>query len=165
MVGLSVLEKVEVFKGLNDERLATIQKYVEECEYQKGDKLFSDGDDALHLWVVIEGDVDLRFELPGGRPAKKRNTVGVRKSNQAVARTLGWSCFVKPYKMRLSAYCASRRCKVIRIKKEDLLSICEADSRLGFLVMRLLVGVVGYRFQQFQDVVAKTMGEDLLSGW
>ena len=165
MVGLSVLEKVEVFKGLNDERLATIQKYVEEREYEKGDKLFSEGDDALHLWIVIEGDVDLRFELPGGRPTTKRNTVGARKSKKTLSRVLGWSCFVKPYKMRLSAYCASRRCTVIMIKREDMLSICEKDSRLGFLVMRLMVEVVGYRFQQFQDVVAKTMGEDILSGW
>ncbi|MCD6272499.1 MAG: Crp/Fnr family transcriptional regulator [Deltaproteobacteria bacterium] len=165
MVGLSVLEKVEVFKGLSDERLATIQKYVEESDYQKDDKLFTEGDDALHLWVVIDGEVDLRFELPGGRPTAKRNTVGARKSKKTLSRILGWSCFVKPYKMRLSAYCSSRRCKVIRIKKKDLLSICEQDSRLGFLVMRLMVEVVGYRFQQFQDIVAKTMGEDLLSGW
>ena len=165
MVSLDVLERVEVFKGLSDDRLATIQGYVEEIEYQKGDKLFTEGDDAIHLWVVTEGEVSLRFELPGGRPAPKENTVASKKSRKTVAKVLGWSCLVSPYKMRLSAYCDSRCCKIIRLKKEDLTTICRNDSRLGYLVMRLMVEVVGYRFQQFQDVVAKTVGENLLSGW
>ena len=164
MVSLDVLERVEIFKGLNDERLATIQDYIEEIKYQKGDKLFTEGDDAIHLWVVTEGEVNLRFELPGGRPAPKENTVASQKVRN-VAKVLGWSCFVSPYKMRLSAYCLSRECKIIRIKKKDLVSISEKDSRLGYLIMRLMVKVVGYRFQQFQDIVAKTVGENLLSGW
>lgn len=165
MVDLSVLEKVEIFKGLDDVQLANFQTYAEEVKYQKGDKLFTEGDDAKHLWIVINGDVSLRFELPGGRSAEKKNIVGLQKSKKNVAKILGWSCFVPPHKMMLSAYCASRNCRIIKIKKKDINSIFEKDSELGLSVMRLLIQVVGYRFKQFQEIVCKTMGEDLLSGW
>ena len=116
------------------------------------------------MWIIIDGKVDLRFELPGGRPTTCDEPVASLKAKDAVAKILGWSCFVPPYKMRLSAYCVSRNCEVIKIEKKDLLNLFQEDSGMGYIVMTYLVKVVGYRFQQFQDVVAENIGQNLLAG-
>lgn len=167
MISPELLEKVEAFKAMSEEQKETLLPFCEELDYKRGDKLFTEGDDARHLWTVIEGQVDLRFEMPDRRPASADQTVSsveVRKRDKE-SKTLGWSCFVPPYKMRLSAFCETETCKIVRVRKQDLMPLFKKDARMGFLFMTYIVKVVGYRFHQFQDVVAKNMGEDLMFGW
>ncbi|MDM8551253.1 Crp/Fnr family transcriptional regulator [Desulfobacterales bacterium HSG2] len=166
MISLDMLESYDIFKELNDDQLTAIQKHCEMEEYKRGDRLFREGDEATHLWIVSDGQVDLRFELPSGRSSSGENTtVSSVSAQDAAAKVLGWSCFVPPHKMRLSGYCSTRNCTVIRIKKEDILKLFEKDPGMGYLIMSYLVTVVGYRFNQFQDEVAKNMGENIMSSW
>ena len=81
------------------------------------------------------------------------------------AKVLGLSCFVPPYKMRLSAYCVTDTCNIIRVPKTDLLKMFEQDPGMGYFFMSYMIQVVGFRFHQFQDHVARNMGEDLMFGW
>jgi len=167
VVTYEVLENIEAFSGLTDEQLSKLQHICEEIEFQRDDKLFTEGDPAMHLWQVAEGQVDLRFEMPDRRPTTNRQTVSsmdVKRKNP-LAQTLGWSCFVPPFKMRLSAYCVTRTCRILRFRKEDLLRLFESDPLMGYRFMSYMITVVGYRFHQFQDAVAKTMGEAMMSGW
>ena len=167
MISLELLDRVEAFRELDREQRESFRIYCRESEYRRGGRLFSEGDPANHLWTVIEGQVDLRFEMPDRRDTTAAFTVSsinVGEKKQG-SRTLGWSCFVPPYKMRLSAYCESETCRVVRIGKKDLLKIFYTDPRIGYRFMSYMVTVVGYRFQQFQDEVARNAGERLLSGW
>ena len=165
MISLGLLETIEAFKALDDNQLAAIQGHCKEIEFQRGDKLFTEGDDATAVWIVVEGGVDLRFELPGKPPTSKDHTVNTIKAKPAETKILGWSCFVPPYQMRLSAFCVSRSCKVVKIGKDNLIELFEKDVKMGYLILSYLIRVVGYRFHQFQDVVAEQMGKDLMSGW
>jgi len=55
--------------------------------------------------------------------------------------------------------------QIVRIKKEELNTLFEKDSKMGYVFTSHLVRVVGFRFQQFQDEIAKNMGESLMCGW
>jgi CRP-like cAMP-binding protein len=165
MIDLDVLERIKVFKDMNDDQLTAIQNHCELVNYQRGDKLFTEGDDATQLWFVADGQVDLRFEMPDDRASASETTISTVDVQDAAARTLGWSCFVPPHKMRLSAYCVSRHCKIVRIEKDALVRIFDKDKDMGYKFMSYIVTVVGYRFHQFQDEVAKHRGEYLMSGW
>lgn len=165
MISIDFLRTIEIFKGLDDKQLEAVRGCCEVVEFQKGDKLFTEGDDATQVWIITDGDVDLRFEMPDNRPTSEEHNVSSVKAQDAVAKILGWSCFVPPYKMRLSAYCVSRRCEIIRIEKKDLLKLFGEDTQMGYMVLSFLIRVVGFRFQQFQDVVAKQLGENLIAGW
>jgi len=167
MVSLSHLTKVAAFKGLTQAQFLKLEPYCEALEFQKGDQLFAEGDPADHLWVVIEGTVDLRFEMPDKRPTSADHTVSsvaVDKLSGA-GQTFGWSCFVPPHKMRLSAYCVTDGCKVIRVAKVDLLRLFDYDPHMGYVFLTYLIKVVGNRFHHLQDLVAKSMGEAIMSGW
>lgn len=157
----------EGFKDFSNRQLTKIKGICEEVVYNENDRLFREGDPATHLWLIAEGNVDLRFEMPDMRETTPEQTVSSVevKPKKVTAKTLGWSCFVPPYKMRLSAYCASRSCRMIRISKEDLLELFEEDRLMGYKFMTYMVTVVGFRFHQFQDVVAKTIGNTMLTGW
>jgi len=165
MISLDILEKIEIFKSLNDKELKAVQAFCEQITYAKGDKLFSEGETADKLCFVVNGQVDLRFELPGKRHAEQDSTVSTVKGYAEEAKTLGWSCFVPPHKFRLSAYCVTRKCEVVRIKKDHITRLFDLDPLLGFKVMSYLVEVVGYRFCQFQDEVAKMQGHNIINSW
>jgi CRP-like cAMP-binding protein len=167
MIEIQVLQQLKPFQDMNEDQLRKLQANCEEIVFQQGDKLFTQNDEALHLWIVREGSVDLRFELPDRRPTSSDMTVdGVIVEEMAPeAKVLGWSCFVPPYKMRLSAYCVTNTCKIVRVLKSDLLQLFSQDSHMGYLFMLYMIKVVGFRFHQFQDHVARNMGEDLMFGW
>lgn len=98
-------QQLPPFKKMAENQLKKLQLKFEPVEFQNGDNLFTEGDDALHLWVVREGCVDLRFELPDNRPVSGKMTVDSVEveEREPAAKVLEWSCFVPPYKMRLSA--------------------------------------------------------------
>jgi hypothetical protein len=67
--------------------------------------------------------------------------------------------------MRLSGYCGTRGCCVIKIHKKDLFELFEKDPKMGYLIMSYLIKVVGYRFDQFQDEIAKSKGDEIMHVW
>lgn len=167
MVSLEQMKKIMVFQGFNENQLAIIQPYCEELKFQDGDKLFTEGEPAEHLWVVQEGAVDLRFELPDKRPTSEDYRVSSTKvdKREQVYQTFGWSCFVPPYKMRLSAYCVEDHTRIVRVAKKDLITEFEKDPQMGYAFLTDLITVVGNRFHQFQDEVAKAKGMAILASW
>jgi CRP-like cAMP-binding protein len=160
MVTLDFLEKVEVFKDLDDGQLAVIQEYCEKIEFKRGEKIFSAGDDPLYLWVVMTGQVDLHWEIPG-------RSVSAEKTISALTETatFGWSSLVPPCKYMLSAYCGSRTCTLIKIAKDRLIDLFEKEAPIGYKVMTGLLSVVGSRFLNLQDEVARRRGSDILNSW
>jgi len=166
MISRDLLRRIEGFKGMNDEQLAAVGTCCRELDFKPGDRLFKEGDPATHLWFVENGKVELRFELPGRETTSEHTVSSIEAAaGDASAQAIGWSCFVAPFMMRLSAYCASPNCKAIRIKKEDLLALFQGDPQMGYLFMAYMITVVGHRFHSFQDYVATHLGRNLISGW
>ena len=150
MTGVDFLRSVEVFKGLIDSQLAGFEQHCQELEFRQNDKLFSEGEDASCLWMVKEGRVDLRFDLPD-RSTSTKNTI----SSISEFMTFGWSSLVAPHKYRLSAYCATQTCKVIQIERDKLIGLFKQNSKTGYQVMSNLVEIIGQRFRRLQDSASK----------
>jgi NADP-reducing hydrogenase subunit HndB len=137
--------KADVFEGLSDTQLASLREGIQELNCGKGERLFKEGDKADHLWIVKQGRVDLGFELPGAGAS-----VVHALSTIPAGKAFGWSCFVPPHKYRLSSYCSSAACTVLRLEREFLLSCFERDPAMGYRVMSNLASVVGERFTWLQ---------------
>ena len=146
MGGLDFLGKVDIFKGLNQDQLNAVNKVGQEKEYEYGDRLFAEGENADRIWLVMDGQVDLRFDLPG-RPTSEENTV----FSITAAETLGWSSFVPPFKYALSAYSATKSCKILQINKEHLLECFEKDPRMGLMFMTNVAAIASRHFDQLQE--------------
>jgi signal-transduction protein with cAMP-binding, CBS, and nucleotidyltransferase domain len=160
MVPLDFLEKVEVFKDLDDEQLTVIQEQCETSEYMREEQIFSAGDAPRYLWVVMTGQVDLHWEIPGRSVSAEKKI-----SSLTETATFGWSSLVPPHKYRLSAVCSSRTCTLIKISKDRLVDLFEKEASIGYKVMTGLLSVVGSRFLNLQDEVARRRGSDILNRW
>jgi CRP-like cAMP-binding protein len=160
MIDIEFLDKVQIFQGLNHEQLAQIIKFCETAEFQAGSKLFKQGEDAVYLWIVIEGQVDLRYEIAGSS-SSEANTI----SSISEAGAFGWSSFTSPNKYRLSGYCAGKPCKLIKVDRQGLRQLFEKDSDMGYAVISNVATVVGTRFHEFQEETVRQRGQDILGGW
>jgi len=146
MGGLDFLEKVDIFKELDRDQLKAVSKGRREKQYLYGDRLFAEGENADRIWLVIDGQVDLRFDLPG-RPTSEENTIFSITTFQ----TLGWSSFVPPFKYALSAYSATKNCKILQIDKDHLLQCFEKDPRMGLKFMTNVAEITSGHFDQLQE--------------
>ena len=146
MGGLDFLKKVDIFKGFNKDQLNAVKKDVQQKEYFYGERLFAESEDADRIWLVMEGRVDLRFELPG-RQTSEENTV----FSITVAQTLGWSSFVPPFKYALSAYITTKTSKVLQITKDHLLECFEKDPRMGLMFMTNVAAIASMHFDQLLE--------------
>lgn len=160
-----ILKTLELFKELNTEQLNKIKDICYKAEFKQGDRLFKEGENAHQIWINYDGEIELRFELPGSRSASSDQAISIIKGSPENAQLGGWSPFVPPYKYRLSAYCVSKSCKVLKVEKTDLFRIFETDHTIGYYFLSYLIKIVGSRFIALQDHLAKVMGEDLLNRW
>ena len=104
--------------------------------------------------------MELRTEIPG-----QKGESGSLPTFMSEAQAFGWTCFVQPYRYRLSGYCASRSGKVIKLERDDLLAIFARDAVVGYKVMDYLLRAVGKQFEQLQDEMAKVRGIEMMSQW
>jgi CRP-like cAMP-binding protein len=160
MISIDFLDKVQIFEGLNHEQLAEIIKYCEEAEYQSETRIFEQGNEAVYLWIVKEGQVDLRFEVPGSASSQEHTISSISEAG-----AFGWSSFTSPNQYRLSGYCSGKRCKLVKVKREGLRQLFDRDAHAGYVVMSNVAAVVGTRFHEFQEEAARLRGHDLLGGW
>ena len=56
---ISILSKISIFGGINDDHRNAIFKRLEIGYYKKNDAIFKAGDDPTHIYIVKKGIVDL----------------------------------------------------------------------------------------------------------
>ena len=150
MKHLDLFKKLEAFQNLTDAQLNEFLPYCEEVFFKKGDRLFAEGEPSHHVWVLTEGKVDLRFE--SDEKAKAFEPEEIHFISEV--NLFGWSCFVPPYQYYLTGYCDSETCRILKIKKEDLVSLFEKNVSIGHILMSYVLKVVGTHFQQLRDELA-----------
>ena len=160
MINIDFLDQVQIFQGLNHEQLTKILEFCEEAEFEPGSKLFKQGEDAVYLWIVMEGQVDLRYDAAGSS-VSEANTI----STIPEAGAFGWSSFTSPNKYRLSGVCADKPCKLIKVERKGLQQLFETDPDMGYAVITNVATVVGTRFHEFQEEAVRQRGQDILGGW
>lgn len=165
MTSIEIMEDLPVFNEFRPEELERILEISSSAQYQVGERLFREGDPAREMWIVIDGRVELRFEMPDMKPSTNQSTLSSHHKEVPESQVFGWSCFIPPFKMRLSAYCVSRRCQVLKINTAQLNHLMSEDREIGFKIMHYLVQVLGFRFKQMQDEVAKFMGINMMNSW
>jgi CRP-like cAMP-binding protein len=160
MLSLDFLETVEAFQNISDDQLLALKQCGQKAVLKKGEMLFTEGEESEAVWIVMEGKVGLKYDLP-------RSTVSIRNSVSFISepQVFGWSCFVPPYKYRMSAYCTTRTCEAFKMNKEQLIQLFADDAEIGYSIMTYLTTIVGVHFDRFQDELAKRMGDEIISKW
>ncbi len=146
-----------IFEGLAPEDVSAFLSLGNKQTYSDGTRLFEELTEAKTLYLVIEGCIELRFEMPGKR--QHEGTVITREEKGAA---IGWSVFVPPYAYTLSGYCRGDTV-VFEIPKERFGALFEKNFHVAYIIMRNVATVIGERLHRMEDALAKCLGEEIMS--
>jgi len=155
MKDLEFLSKVDVLQGLNVSELVTLRGCCQTSQGQEGERLSAEGQEAQDFFLLMEGRVELRYELPRGLSSSDQTLSVVKPSG-----SWGWSALVPPHSYTLSAYCSSPACRFMRLRRDELWGLFDKNHRIGYIFMRNLASVIGQRFHAVQDELARQQGFD-----
>ena len=139
----------ELFAGLSPEQAQRLDRLAKKVRFKKGAVLFSAGEAAEDLYVVLEGAVELRMPVPGwwgiDTPHQKMTTA---RPGQIV----GWSALAEPCMYSLTAV-ASERCLAARFEASALRDLMSADPEMGNRVRARALSVVSRRLDTMAEAV------------
>lgn len=137
-----------VFEDISEEVVQGLCSRGRVVSFDAGQKLFERGESADELIILQSGVVELLFpvQIMG---VSRDVTMEVKQAGDIVA----WSSLVKPYRLTVSARCASTG-TLTSVSRQELLAFFETDPQTGYLFMRNLAGVIGRRLQAMQTLWA-----------
>jgi CRP-like cAMP-binding protein len=150
MITAEMLSQCSLFEGLTKEQLKAVADISEETSCQHGAVLFWEGDLAEHLYILLEGEINIFVQL-SSRP--DRVTVSIISEPYL---HIGWSGLVAPHIYSASALCESD-CRLAAIDGEALMKILEDDPEMGFVVMCRIAEVLSSRARNTRFALLKTL--------
>jgi len=120
------------FKGLNPRHFQILADLAMEREFKAGERIVREGDPANRFYIILEGQVDLRFESceQGQLPIQLLGP----------GDDLGWSWLFPPYYFHGTAQ-AVGLVKTIFFYGTRLRQHCEEDHDLGYEIMKRIAQV------------------------
>jgi len=121
-----------LFQGLTEDQKSEVISVTKEISMDSGQRIFTEGDEALTLYILKEGTVELMtvvgtdFEMP---IAILRNP----------GDCFGTPALLKPHVHSLTARCVEKGC-LFTIKQSDLQEQITNDPSLGCMIMSNLAG-------------------------
>lgn len=131
MISIDVLKQADIFYDMTDEQLQTIAKICTEKTYNRGDIIFKENDLSSELYIVADGEVEIRLDP---------ETIGQSGDPQTLATLLRGQSFgevavIDQGTRSASAHCTHGNTVLFVVKREPLIKLCEEDARLGYQLM------------------------------
>jgi CRP/FNR family transcriptional regulator, cyclic AMP receptor protein len=136
MISPELLRRYNCFSPIGEESLKAVAMMANEAFVPAGTQLFSEGDPADTLSIIVDGEVDIQYTLGTG----ELRTVDTLVKGDP----LGWSALVEPYKMT-GAATASADTRLIKVDAKRLRELCDRDPLLGYRLMTQVVKLLDDR--------------------
>jgi CRP-like cAMP-binding protein len=149
MVSAEWLKKAELFGVLNNSQLNTLlsQSHVEDC--LEGKIIFHQGEEAVHLYVLIQGSVELMVK------AEEKIDFMTSKVEKEGA-VFGSPSLMEPFRYNVSAICL-KPSKVLVLDAKHIKVKMEEDPKMGLEVMKKLASIYFNRLNDLRSGVSKLM--------
>ena len=134
----AVLRETTPFGEVPGALLARIAALARSAHYPAGKRVYSAGDRADDLFIVVSGRVDHVFapEVGARDPLKRMTRGGV----------FGWAGLLLGHTKRLATVTAAEPTEVLRINTEQLVGVLESEPLAGGHVMDRFAGMIQREF-------------------
>jgi CRP-like cAMP-binding protein len=144
-----------ILEGLTPEESGIILRLSTTINVKQGEKVFEAGAPAEALYLVRSGKIEVRFNV-----VRLNASIEVPLDIIGTGDVCGWSALIPPQTYTLTAY-ATEDSELLRIKQADLQVCCEANTRLGYIVMRNIARLLGHRYELARQGLIKGIQRDL----
>jgi CRP/FNR family cyclic AMP-dependent transcriptional regulator len=149
MLGHSIAN-IPLFKELNANQIDLIRPMVEICLLPQNRMVFEQGDKAVYLYIVLEGEVEIRYKPYDGPVI---TVTRVRPGG-----VFGWSSAMGHEIYTSSAFCTTPT-EVFRIAGRDLHCLCENYPETGTIILECLANVIAERLRSTHAQILSLLGQ------
>lgn len=149
---LDELKEVTLFKGLEADELEILEPLFELYRYHSGTVIFQQGDQAVYLYLILNGSVEIRHKPYDGPP------ITVTRVSQGGA--FGWSAAIGNETYTSSAICYEELV-ALRIAGHDLRKFYKKYPNTGKIFLDRLARVVSNRWQDARAQVRSMMIQNI----
>lgn len=146
MVSPEWLKKTELFVNLNDSQLNILLSRSSVESFPEGKTIFRQGEEAIHLYVLIQGAVDLTVK------AEEKIDFMTSKIDKEGA-VFGTPSLMEPFRYNVTAICL-KLTKVLMIEANDLKKKMEEDPKMGMEIMKKLASIYFNRLNDLRSGVS-----------
>jgi CRP-like cAMP-binding protein len=133
----STIKSIPWFLDLSPENLKNLTTAAEVRSFEAGTVIFNEGEQHNYLYIILEGCVTLESFIPG------RGSMPIFTAESLDV--IGWSSMTPVVRQKTGTARAVEPTRVLAFNAETLMELCEADCKLGFVIMRRLANIVASR--------------------
>ena len=156
MTNTYVLEQVDIFVDLTQAQLSLIDKICREKYVSKGEIIFEENSPSREFCIIMDGEVEIQVDpdtIGDGDDDYQPSTIAVLRRGQS----FGEVAIVDPGVRSASARCASGKCKLLVIDREEFLNLLANDYQMGFIVMRNFAADLALKIRQTNLLVRESL--------
>ena len=127
MISIKDLKEADLFKGLNTKQLQLFGKHFTEVNFKAGEIVFTQGEPAQNLYILLEGEVTLGIKAKGEIDI---TAYSVARKGEA----FGLPALIKPYRNSVSAIC-TKKARAYSINGEILRKQMKRNSKAAIEIM------------------------------
>ena len=151
MGAIEILKRCEIFLGLDD---VDLQKVVDlpscrEYDYMDKEIVFQIGEEARHLFILVQGQVDLVMQTSIA-PAKAHDHTVVNAIG--TGGVFGWPALVPPHIFGMSAITRGKT-RLLVISGRELRGLFSKYPNIGYEVMQSLLRVILLRYRNIEQLL------------
>jgi len=147
-MNLEKYSQLAFFNGLSAADIQLLEPFFAPQTWVAGTAVFDQGDSAEYLYLVVRGEVAIRYK-PDDGPVMTVTRV-------QPGGLFGWSAAMNNPTYTSGAVCALDS-EVLRIRGTDLRTLCEKHPELGKVILDRLAGVIAERKQSQQGQVTSML--------
>lgn len=136
-----ILMGVELFDGLTAEDLQAVAAVCQARQFSAGENIATEGSPGTEMFIIESGFVEVAVDGPEDNPRKVIVNLG---SGQ----TVGEMSLVDQGPRSATVRAISSPTRVQVISQADFESLCERNSRIGYIVMRNVAADLSFRLRQ-----------------
>jgi len=155
MQRINTLREVDIFQDLSESQLERIVEICEEKVCQIGAVIFEENTASDELYVIAEGMVDIRVDpsILGTPSETGPTTLTTLRRGQ----TFGEVALVDQGLRSASARCAANNTRLLIINRDDLISLCDQDFQMGYVLMRNIAADLSFKIRSTDLMVREQL--------
>jgi CRP-like cAMP-binding protein len=145
---------VPFFKNLSKEDVELLSKKFSPVSFPADTVIFSQGDHAKHLYILLSGQVSIRFKPHDGEiiPVSDISPGDVFGWSAALGRDVYTSCAV-----------TTSDSEALSIQGKDLRDLCKTHPETGVLILERLAAVIAERLKNTHQKVVELLWQGVNS--
>lgn len=150
-----IYQHLPLFQDLSPAQIHLLRPMFVPCECYTGSVLFEQGDPANYLYMVVDGEVIIRYKPEDG---SEITIARVRPGG-----VVGWSAVLGNRQYTSAAVCTEYT-QMLRVRRRDLRYLCEEHPETGILILERLAWVIAERLRHTHEQVISLLKQGIHIG-